>query len=132
MKRHLSFAMALAVLTLIAGMATSTFVVGSAQNAPAPGATASPLPGMPDMPGMMHMKGMHERMMAEMKASDAKLDALVQQMNAAKGDGRIDALVAAVNELARQSKAERAHMLDMHQMMMREHETATVPDLHAH
>jgi hypothetical protein len=132
MRKHLSFAVALAASALLAGVATATLAAaGGAQSVQAPGATA---PARPQMPGMMPMNAMHERMMADMKAADAKLDGLVQQLNAAKGDARIDALVATVNELVRQSKAERAHMLEMHQMMMRGHETATSPEpsLHAH
>jgi hypothetical protein len=35
---------------------------------------------------MADMMKMHEQMMAEMKAGDAKLDALIKDMNAATGD----------------------------------------------
>ncbi len=48
---------------------------------------------------------MHEQMMADMKAGDAKLDALVKDMNAATGDAKVDAIAAVVNELVRQQKA---------------------------
>jgi hypothetical protein len=64
-------------------------------------------PGMADMQGMMKM---HEQMMAEMTAGDAKLDALVQAMNAATGAGKVDATAAVVSELVRQQKAMHAHM----------------------
>ncbi len=67
---------------------------------------------------MAEMMKMHEQMMAEMKASDAKLDALVKDMNAAAGDAKVNAIAAVVNELARQSKAMHAHMGQMHQQMM--------------
>ena len=68
------------------------------------------------MPAMNMMK-MHEQMAAEMKANDAKLDAVLQALSTAKGDARIDALTAIVNELARQYRAERTHMNEMHQAM---------------
>ena len=67
------------------------------------------------MPDMMKM---HEQMMAEMKASDAKLDALVKQMNAATGDAKVNAVAAVVSELVRQHKAMHEHMGQMHQQMM--------------
>jgi hypothetical protein len=69
----------------------------------------------PESPGTM-MK-MHQDMVAEMKAGDAKLDALIAGMNNAKGDDRIVAMSAVLNELARQHKGMRTHMGDMPQMM---------------
>jgi hypothetical protein len=66
------------------------------------------------MPDMMKM---HERMMAEMKANDAALDALVVQMNAATAPAKVDAVAAVLNELVRQQKAMRQHMEHMHGMM---------------
>lgn len=45
---------------------------------------------------------MHEQMMAGMKADDAKLDALLKEMNAATGEAKITALEATVAELVRQ------------------------------
>ncbi len=76
------------------------------------GAAQQPQPAAPDM-----MK-MHEQMMAEMKANDAKLDALVAQMNAASGPARVDAVAAVVTELVRQQKAMHQHMGQMHGQMM--------------
>jgi hypothetical protein len=76
----------------------------SAQDAPQP-----PHPKMQD--------AMTE-MMAEMKAEDARLDALVADMNTATGDGKINAVAAVVNELVRQHKAMHTRMAGMHQEMM--------------
>ena len=45
--------------------------------------------------GMHDMTKMHDAMMAEMKAADARLDALVNDMNKATGEDRIAALTAA-------------------------------------
>ena len=66
----------------------------------------------------MHATMMDQhKMMMSMQESDRKLDDLVAQLNAAKGNDRIDKLVAVVNELA----AERHHMhgmMSMHGGMM--------------
>jgi hypothetical protein len=69
-------------------------------------------------PSMQSMMKMHEQTMAQMKASEAKLDALVKSMNAASGDAKVDAIAAVVNELVSQHKAMHAHMDQMHQQMM--------------
>ena len=84
----------------------------TAQNPAPQGTTPQPQPGMADM-----MK-MHEQMMAEMKVGDAKLDALVKDMNAAAGDAKVNAMAAVVNELVRQQKAMHERMGQMHQQMM--------------
>jgi hypothetical protein len=67
---------------------------------------------------MQDMKKMHETMMAEMKAGEAKLDALVKEMNGAKGDTKVNAVAAVVNELVRQHKTMNEHMGQMHEQMM--------------
>jgi hypothetical protein len=67
---------------------------------------------------MQDMKKMHEQMMAEMKAGDAKLDALVSDMNAAADNAKVNAVAAVVTELVRQHKAMHAHMGRMHRHMM--------------
>ena len=100
-------------LALLSSTMTVPLAAAGEQTPPAP-ATAPP--AQPQMPAMNMMK-MHAQMMAEMKANDARLEALLKEVNGAKGDARIDTLIAAVNELARQYKAERAHMNDMHQTM---------------
>jgi hypothetical protein len=69
-------------------------------------------------PNMQTMMKMHEQMMAEMKAADVKLDALVRDMNAAKGEARIVAMSAVVNELVQQHTAMHGRMGQMHQQMM--------------
>lgn len=74
------------------------------------------MPAMP--PGMAEMMKMHEQMMSEMKATDAKLDALAKGMNTATGNAKVNAVAAVVNELVTQHKAMRAHMDGMGQQMM--------------
>lgn len=46
----------------------------------------------------------HEQMMAERKAADGRLDALVKDMDAANGDATVTAVAAVVTELVRQQK----------------------------
>ena len=114
MIRRVALVTAMSALLAI-GLGISRLGVGAAEATPqnpAPQAPAQPQPGMAEM-----MK-MHEQMMAEMKAADAKLDALVKDMNAAAGDSKLTAMAALVTELVRQHKAERARMGQMHQQMM--------------
>jgi hypothetical protein len=67
---------------------------------------------------MQEMMKMHEQMMAEMKAADSKLDALVKDMNAATGDAKVNAVAVVVTELVRQQKSMHDRMGQMHQQMM--------------
>jgi len=67
-----------------------------------------PTPASAKAPDMMQQ---HKEMADEMKAADAKLDQLVEQMNAASGDAKVTATAAVVSELVRQHKS-------MHEQMM--------------
>jgi hypothetical protein len=67
---------------------------------------------------MQDMMKMHEQMMTEMNAADARLDALLKEMNAASGNARVNALAAVVTELVRQNRSMHEHMGQMHQQMM--------------
>ena len=58
-------------------------------------------------PNTADMMKMHEQMMAQMKAGEAKLDALVADMNAASGSAKVDAVAAVVTELVRQQTSGR-------------------------
>jgi hypothetical protein len=89
----------------------SLTAVPLAQQTPSAGA-GSPAPGMQDM-----MK-MHEQMMADMKAGNAKLDALIKEMNSATGELKVNAIAAVVNELVRQHKSMHGRMGQMHEHMM--------------
>ena len=60
----------------------------------------------------------HERMMADMKTADQKLDQLVTKMNSATGQDKVDAIAAAVNEIVTQRRTMRDRMMQMHQGMM--------------
>jgi membrane-bound ClpP family serine protease len=69
-------------------------------------------------PGMQDMMKMHEQMMAEMKGNRARLDALVQQMNTASGNAKVDAIAVVVTELVRQQNTMHERMGQMHEHMM--------------
>jgi hypothetical protein len=109
-----------ALVTAVLALLAMGSGVGQGGAGAVPGAPSSPAAQAPagPQPGMAEMMKMHEQMMAEMKAADAKLDALVNNMNAAGGEARVAAMAAVVNELARQSKAMHERMGQMHQQMM--------------
>ena len=60
----------------------------------------------------------HQKMMEDMKAMDARLDTLVQQMNSATGQAKVDATAAVVSELVTQRKTMFDRMEGMHGEMM--------------
>ncbi len=68
--------------------------------------------------GCKAMMAEQEKMMADTKAADARLDALVTQMNAASGQAKADAAAAAVTEIVAQRKMMRDGMMGMHKGMM--------------
>jgi septal ring factor EnvC (AmiA/AmiB activator) len=72
----------------------------------------------PDMASCEAMMAQHQKMMEEMKAMDARLDGLVQKMNAAQGQAKTDATAATVTELVQQRKTMHERMMSMHQGMM--------------
>jgi hypothetical protein len=125
MKLRLWFVAAVVVVAVLS--ATAGFAAG-AQAPTAPGAASADA----KTPPAMAMMKMHEQMMAGMKADEARLDALLKEINAASGDARIAALIAAVNEIVRQQKAERAHMAGMHAMMAEHHAPETTGSGHVH
>ncbi len=84
-----------------------------------PLAPQTPSAGVEPAPSNMQdtMK-MHQQMMADMKAGDAKLDALIKDMNAATGESKVNAIAGVVNELVRQHKSMHGRMGQMHEHMM--------------
>ena len=103
------------ITTFLAALAVVAGPVKSGLTAQTPPATSA---GQQSSPTMQDMTKMHEQMMAQMQAGDARLDALVKDMNAAKGEAKVDAVAAVVTELVTQQKAMHGHMGQMHQMMM--------------
>ena len=107
------------VSTLLVALAASAgvFIIATSVGAQAPPAQGSqPRDQAPS--NMQDMMKMHEQMMAEMKAADSRLDALVTDMNAATGEAKVNAVAAVVTELVRQQKSMHERMGQMHQQMM--------------
>ena len=63
------------------------------------------------MPGPKH--GDHAMMLKMMETSDARLDQLVETMNQATGQKKIDAMAAVINEMVAHRKMMRGHMRGM-------------------
>ena len=61
------------------------------------------------------MMAEHEKMMADMKAADARLEALVQTMKSASGNDKVRAVQELVTELVQ-------NQVDMHRQMAMMHE----------
>lgn len=59
------------------------------------------------------MMATHEKMMADVKAMDAKLDEMVAAMNSASGDKKVDAMGALVTEMVSQRKQMQEMMMTM-------------------
>lgn len=70
---------------------------------------------MPDCAAMMHD---HEAMQKHMAEMDSKLQRLVDDMNKAKGSGKIDKAAAVINELVAQRSMMAKQMMDMQPKMM--------------
>ena len=73
---------------------------------------------MPPSGGMMN----HAKMMSDMKAADARLDALVQTMKSASGDDKVRAMQELLTELVQ-------NQVDMHRQMsmMHDHMMSQMP-----
>jgi hypothetical protein len=78
--------------------------------------TSGKMAGMGDQ--KMQMMAMHEQMMADTKAMDAKMDLKVAEMNAAKGAPKTNAIAAVINEMVSQQKQMMARMATIHGQMM--------------
>jgi len=79
-------------------------------------AKAKPQPGMAAK--CQAMMADREKMMADMKAADQRLDDLVSKMNAASGMAEADATAAVVNEMVTQRRTMRDGMMKMQDEMM--------------
>lgn len=74
-------------------------------------------PGM--QMGMQDMAKMHEKMMADMKADQAKLDDLVKKMNAATGDTKVGVMADLLTEIVAGHRRMGERMSGMHEHMMK-------------
>ena len=79
-------------------------------------AKAKPQPGMAAK--CQAMMADREKMMADMKAADQRLDDLVSKMNAASGMAEADATAAVVNEMVTQRRTMLDGMMKMQDEMM--------------
>ena len=99
-------------------------VIGSttalAQEAATPSPQSKMMQGKMAGMGDQHAKmmAMHEKMMADKKAMDAKMDQKVAAMNAAQGTAKTDAMASVINEMVAQHKQMTTHMDSMHKEMM--------------
>ena len=91
-------------LLVLTGLLAVAGASGHAQTPPAAPKTSAMMAGQ-------------QQMMASMQAGDRKLDDLLAQLNAARGNDRLDKLVAVVNALAAERKGMR-EMMAMHGTMM--------------
>jgi len=110
MKTVMSFLLVLAVLIMPLGLLAQQ---EKTQTPAAPAQTQAP----PDKQGMSE-KQMKEcdEMMSRMKEMDARLDAKVAAMDAAKGDQKVEAMAAVIKEMVSQRKEMQEHMMKMHDM----------------
>ena len=122
----LAAALAISGLVPVSPQVNAQAAPGTAAVAQAPHQMTGQAAGMA-MPDAQ-MMAMHDKMMAEMKASDVKLDALIAKMNAAKGAAKVDAVAEAFTAMVAQHKAMRDGMMQMQgQMMMQMHGAAAMP-----
>jgi hypothetical protein len=108
----LAGAVALSLVAFAGGLANVELFATSPQTQSPPAQSGQSTPAMAEM-----MK-QHQQMMADMKAADAKLDELVNAMNAATGEAKVSALAQVVSELVRQQKTMHEHLGTMDQQMM--------------
>jgi len=106
-------ALLLGLLAIVVGRAPGAPVLAASQQTPS--TQSGQQAQRSDMAEMMTH---HQHMMADLKASDARIDELVAAMNRATGDARVEAIAQVVNELVRQEKALHEHMGMMGRHMM--------------
>ena len=99
----------MATLALTAGL----FLAPAGAQQATPKAPEHSMP-MPQTGGMMN----HDKMMADMKAADARLEALAQTMKSARGHDQIGAMQELLAELVRNQVDMHHHMSMMHDHMM--------------
>jgi hypothetical protein len=111
---------------IIALVVTSLPVFVLAQQAATPSTSPHEHPAVTQPEGKMdagmmekhkEWQAKHEKMMAEMKAMDTRLDEKVAAMNTAKGDQKVEAMAAVINELVSQRKEMREDFGAMHHGM---------------
>lgn len=95
--------------------------LGAGVGTQAPADHKHQMPGKPSADMSASCKAMmadHEKMAADVKAADERLDGLVARMTAASGQAKADATAAVVTEMVAQRKTIRDGMMKMHAGMM--------------
>jgi hypothetical protein len=116
-------------LIVVAGALGAALVAqATAREQPQPPSQRPAMMGQSQMSGMMAER---QKMMAEMQASQKKLDELVAKMNSATGSDKVDQIAAVVNELVAQHKRMSHGMMSMEggmmEQMLRMHRGAAPP-----
>ena len=99
----------IATVALIAGL----FLAPAVAQQATPKAPEHSMP-MPPSGGMMN----HDKMMADMKAADARLEALAQTMKSASGNDKVRAMQELLTELVQNQVDMHRQMSMMHDQMM--------------
>jgi len=120
--RRITFGSAMAGLVFAGVLTMSTPAAANArqhdQHGDATGQAAPAPRDNADSQSARHrMVEMHRHMMAEHKAADAAVQSLIETMNAATGEAKIDAMAAVIVELARQRTMMHNHMEHMTHMV---------------
>jgi len=106
-----------AVLVFVAGL----FLAAAGAQQAAPDAHQHSTPDAHQHSAPTHKPGEamdHDKMMADMKAVDARLEGLARTMKSASGNDRIPAMQALLSELVQNQLAMHRHMAMMHDHMM--------------
>lgn len=109
---------AIALVFVVVPSVSGDGAFGSAAQATAT-ATRQTGQGMQMGMSMQDMMKMHEKMMADMKAEQAKLDELVKKMNSATGDAKVSVMAELLTEIVRDHRTMGERMDTMHQHMMK-------------
>ena len=110
--RTLLFVLMLAVLIMPCGL----FAQQEQGKTPAPAAQAGTKAETPPHPMSGVKMKEHDEMMSRMKEMDARLDAEVAAMDAAKGDQKVEAMAIVIKDMVSQRKEMQDHMMKMHDM----------------
>jgi hypothetical protein len=87
-----------------------------------PEAEQSPKPAPSVIPAM------HDKMMADMQAGDARIESLLAKMKGAKGNAKVDVIAELLTAMAEQHKTMRDGMMQMQgNMMMQMHDQMMKP-----
>jgi hypothetical protein len=103
---------------LIGSLFVLALGTGVATDAPRQAQSTDTKPSGDMMAMCKSMMADRQKMMDEMKAADQRLHQLVQKMNAASGQAKVDAAAAAVTELVEQRSGMHDRMMRMHEGMM--------------